>query len=157
MKKNNLVFSLTFGILGAIGVGLMGTGAILTFNKPSVSTPEAPKKNVESIYVATEPSRMIYLVGETFDPKGMTVNALFNDGSEEEITDWAYDKHDAFDHANKAEEIKITYTASESTSEEESNVIETSLNVRVVDSVDGIRYRSGPEAYQWSSNSKGRN
>lgn len=47
MKKNNLVFSLTFGILGAIGVGLMGTGAILTFNKPSVSTPEAPKKNVE--------------------------------------------------------------------------------------------------------------
>ena len=138
MKKNNLVFSLTFGILGAIGVGLMGTGAILTFNKPSVSTPEAPKKNVESIYVATEPSRMIYLVGETFDPKGMTINALFDDGSEEEITDWAYDKHDAFDHANKAEEIKITYTASESTSEEESNVIETSLNVRVVDSVDGI-------------------
>lgn len=138
MKKNNLVFSLTFGILGAIGVGLIGTGAILTFNKPSVSTPEAPKKNVESIYVATEPSRMIYLVGETFDPKGMTINALFDDGSEEEITDWAYDKHDAFDHANKAEEIKITYTASESTSEEESNVIETSLNVRVVDSVDGI-------------------
>ena len=138
MKKNNLVFSLTFGILGAIGVGLIGTGAILTFNKPSVSTPEAPKKNVESIYVATEPSRMIYLVGETFDPKGMTINALFDDGSEEEITDWTYDKHDAFDHANKAEEIKITYTASESTSEEESNVIETSLNVRVVDSVDGI-------------------
>ena len=139
MKKNkNLVFGLTFGILGAIGVGLIGTGAILTFNKPSVSAPEAPKKNVESIYVATEPSRMIYLVGETFDPKGMTVNALFDDGSEEEITDWTYDKHDAFDHANKAEEIKITYTASESTSEEESNVIETSLNVRVVDSVDGI-------------------
>lgn len=138
MKKNNLVFSLTFGILGAIGVGLIGTGAILTFNKPSVSIPEAPKKNVESIYVATEPSRMIYLVGETFDPKGMTINALFDDGSEEEITDWAYDKHDAFDHATKAEEIKITYTASESTSEEESNVIETSLNVRVVDSVDGI-------------------
>jgi len=48
--------------------------------------------NIQSIAITTNPTKMEYKVGETFDPSGMVVTATFSDSSTEEITDYSIDK-----------------------------------------------------------------
>ncbi|MCD8215932.1 MAG: dockerin type I repeat-containing protein [Clostridiales bacterium] len=46
---------------------------------------------ITNIAVTTLPNKAEYTENDTFDPTGMTVTAYFNDGSEEEITDYNVD------------------------------------------------------------------
>lgn len=50
--------------------------------------PVVPTKVLASIEVATQPTKVNYKEGETFDPTGMVVNAVYDDGSKEAITDY---------------------------------------------------------------------
>ncbi len=50
------------------------------------------EKSAKSIRVATAPSKVDYMAGETFDPTGMVVEVVYDNGDVETITDYTYDK-----------------------------------------------------------------
>ena len=56
---------------------------IKAFTTLKSSTPE-----LESIEIATQPSKISYIVGENFDKTGMVVKAKYSDGTSKEITDY---------------------------------------------------------------------
>lgn len=59
-------------------------------NKPNSSSNEV-QKVLKKIAVTTRP-KLKYFVGEKFDPTGMVVTATYSDGTEEEVTDYTWDK-----------------------------------------------------------------
>lgn len=48
--------------------------------------------NLDSIEIATNPTKMDYIVGETFDPTGMVIMAHYSDKVNEAVTDYTIDK-----------------------------------------------------------------
>ena len=48
----------------------------------------APTKELTGIEVTTEPTKVAYTEGETFDPTGMVVTGTYSDSTTEEITDY---------------------------------------------------------------------
>ncbi len=52
-------------------------------------------KKATSITIEDMPTKTTYVVGEKFDPTGMKVVGIMNDGTKEVITDYDYDKKDA--------------------------------------------------------------
>lgn len=48
-------------------------------------TPESEKVTLTSIDVTSSPTKKLYIVGEVFDPAGMTVKANYSDGSAKEL------------------------------------------------------------------------
>lgn len=59
-----------------------------------------------SISVDTLPTKLDYVVGETFNPEGMVVKATYSNGTSKVITDYTYDLHDAL----KLTDTKVTIT-----------------------------------------------
>ncbi len=49
-------------------------------------------KTAEEIKVTANPTKTTYLAGDTFDPTGMVVALVYNDGSSEDITEYTIDK-----------------------------------------------------------------
>ncbi len=49
-------------------------------------TPPTPQKEVVDVRVTDEPTKMEYFVGESFDPAGLTVTAIYDDASTEDVT-----------------------------------------------------------------------
>ena len=92
--------------------------------------PNSINKIIDVIYVDTDPDKLIYCVGETFDPTGMVVNAYYQDETEGEITGWTYDNHDPLDNGELTKAtVTITISYEEYTTE---------LDITVVDSMEGI-------------------
>ena len=87
-------------------------------------------KIIDVIYVDTDPDKMIYLVGETFDPTGMVVNAYYQDESEGMITGWTYDNHDPLDNGEAKSSIVTIVISYEGYT--------TDLDITVVDSMENI-------------------
>lgn len=58
--------------------------------KPDEPTPGpvVPTKTLTGIEVATQPTKVNYKEGETFNPAGMVVNAVYDDGSKEAVTNY---------------------------------------------------------------------
>lgn len=73
---------------------------------------------VISISVTKEPDKVRYFEGESFDPTGMTVTALFSDGSEKEITDYKCSVSDTLTLDDNA--VYIIY-----------GILKTSVNITV--------------------------
>ncbi len=48
------------------------------------------ERAVTNIKIVTGPTKAVYSIGETFDPTGMVVEAIYNDDSKETITDYTY-------------------------------------------------------------------
>ena len=48
------------------------------------------------IVITSKPKKTSYKTGETFDPKGMVVTAVYNDGSSYEVTNLEFDPDDGF-------------------------------------------------------------
>lgn len=53
---------------------------------------ETPEANLIGITVKKQPNKTNYYVGEVFDPKGMEINAQFDDGSYSKVTNYTYTK-----------------------------------------------------------------
>ncbi len=68
----------------------LGTKTItVTFDgKSAAFTVLVVEKSLSSIQVTTLPKKLIYLKGDAFDPSGMIVTALYNNGTSEIITDY---------------------------------------------------------------------
>lgn len=92
-------------------------------------------KLIDVIYVDTDPDKMIYCVGETFDPTGMVVNAYYQDETEEVIVGWTYDNHSPLDNGDKTSAV-VTITI-------EYQGYTTELDITVVDSYEGIGSLTG--------------
>ena len=69
--------------------------------------------NLSRIAVSKNPTKIDYLVGETFDATGMEVKAIYDDATEEVITDYVVDKTGALTLDDTT--IKITYLDKETT------------------------------------------
>ena len=55
---------------------------------------EAPERFLQSIAVTTPPDKTAYIAGEWFDPTGMVVVAVYDDGSEQVVTDYTIEPSD---------------------------------------------------------------
>ena len=78
-------------------ISVLSTSLLMGCNN---TTHNSINKIIDVIYVDTDPDKMIYCVGETFDPTGMVVNAYYQDETEGEITGWTYDNHDPLDNGD---------------------------------------------------------
>lgn len=76
--KHILRMAAGFFALVMLAMGLTGCGK------------SAP--TLEDIQMLTPVSKTEYLVGETFDPQGLTLVAVYSDGSRAQYTDFTYDK-----------------------------------------------------------------
>lgn len=67
-------------------------------------------KDVESIAIKQNPTKMSYYVGEAFDPTGMIVTVTYTDESTEDITEgFTYEGSTGFQAANPDRTVKVTY------------------------------------------------
>ena len=64
-----------------------------------------------SIKVTANPTKTTYVVGQSFDPTGMVVKAVFENGTEKEITDYKVEYD--FKAPSAAATVKITYSGKE--------------------------------------------
>ena len=71
----------------------------------------APTKELTGIEVTTEPTKVAYTEGETFDPTGMVVTGTYSDSTTEEITDYTFSP----DGALTTTDTEITITKGEFT------------------------------------------
>ena len=58
---------------------------------PVTVTAKTPDKTLTGVEVSTPPTKTSYVEGEVFDPTGMVVKAVYNDGTKEEIADYTVD------------------------------------------------------------------
>ncbi len=72
-----------------------------------------PVTTLESIKVTTQPTRTVYHIGDSFDPAGMVVKAVYGNGTELEITDYTFTT-DAF-ASNGSATVTVSYTQGSTT------------------------------------------
>lgn len=66
---------------------------------------------VTSIEIANPPSKTVYTEGESFDPTGMIINAVFDNGKKEETADYSYSPNRTL--RKEDTEIVVEYEAAE--------------------------------------------
>ena len=66
----------------------------------------APTRELTGIEVTTQPTKVAYQVGETFDPTGMVVTGTYSDSTTETISDYTYSPSGAL--ATTDTEVTIT-------------------------------------------------
>lgn len=104
---------------------------------------KAPVVKMEGIAVEKLPSKVVYEVGEEFDPSGMVVVASYSNATKEEITEYDIEGFDSSTPGKK----KITVSASEM-SEEGERQFTDSFYVQVVEEpvyVTGIEITRKPD------------
>lgn len=80
-----------------------GTGGVLTV---IVVFPKTAQKTLASIVITSPPDKVDYQYGERFDTRGMTVKAIYNDGTEAPLN-FSYDKFEPLTMSDTA--IKVYY------------------------------------------------
>ena len=68
--------------------------ALIALSLPACSD-GTPEKSVVSIFIAAQPSKLLYRIGEDLDTGGMIVTALYSDASTAEITGYDMDGFDS--------------------------------------------------------------
>ncbi|MCD8215240.1 MAG: bacterial Ig-like domain-containing protein, partial [Clostridiales bacterium] len=67
-------------------------------------------KEITDIQVTTDPDKIDYIVGQNFNPDGMTVVAYFNDGTSAEISDYSFTPETVSMNTNEITIIKDSFT-----------------------------------------------
>jgi len=70
--------------------------------------PEPETKTLSSIAITTQPSKVNYTEGESFDKTGMVVTATYSDGTSSEVTNYTYTPNGKLQVADK--KVTISYT-----------------------------------------------
>mgnify|MGYP003289823822 CR=1 FL=1 len=101
MKKNKLMkMVLAIVCIAALALGLVACGG----------EPAASEVTLESIAISQEPNKIVYEVGETFDPSGMEITATYSDGSTKVIkTGYSLSHTTATKLTGEETEITVTY------------------------------------------------
>ena len=72
-------------------LNLDDTDVTISYAGKTASTPiKVINKVMTGIHILVPPDKVNYVEGETFDPTGMVVEATYNDGTKEVITDYTY-------------------------------------------------------------------
>lgn len=79
-----------------------------------------PEPTLVRIEVTTEPTKVQYTEGETFDPTGMVVTATYSDETTEEVTDYTYEPTEAL----TTEDTEVTITYEDKTTTQAITVVE---------------------------------
>ncbi len=87
-----------------------------------------PVTTLDSISVETQPSRVAYSLGDSFDPAGMVVKANYGDGRSAEITDYTFAAEPFAASGEQAVTIRYTQGSTEVTAEVKVNVSEAVLD-----------------------------
>ena len=70
---------------------------------------DLPAENqIKSIYISKKPAKLVYVVGEVFDPTGMVVKIRYVNGKTEAITDYTISGFDSSEEVD-SELITVTY------------------------------------------------
>ena len=70
---------------------------------------DLPAENqIKSIFISKKPAKLVYVVGEVFDPTGMVVKIRYVNGKTEEITDYTISGFDSSEEVD-SELITVTY------------------------------------------------
>ena len=92
------------------------------------------EESLERIEVTTNPTKMSYLVGETFDPTGMVVSTVTNKGTKKalEASEYSYDKTEPLTLADTTVTITYqeTYTATLTISVSEAQLVEIKVTTQ---------------------------
>ena len=113
---------------------------IITINKNESGDDPDTNVTLESIKIATEPTKTTYAVGEKFDKTGMKVIATYSDGSTKEITNY---KYTPMENLTKDDtKVTISYTENGVT-----KVIEQTITVKDVTTSGGNLGNEGIETY----------
>ncbi len=80
-------FNVTSSNIGDYG---MDSSSTLTKVILKITFKPTAEKALSEIMVTTPPAKTDYYVGDTFDPAGMVVKAVYDDGTSEEVTDYTY-------------------------------------------------------------------
>lgn len=107
----------------------------------SISGITVAARTLVSISVLTSPTKVSYMIGQSFSPTGMKIRATYNVGlTNDDYTAYSYSPTAAFDSLGSK---IITITSTENAS------ISTSLSINVVDSAEGTYgITSGATVYQ---------
>ncbi|MCD8158635.1 MAG: bacterial Ig-like domain-containing protein [Clostridiales bacterium] len=95
---------------------------------------------IDYIYIASQPDKTSYVEGQSFDPAGMTVKAVYLDGTEEEITDYTYPL-DALEIGDTS--IKIEYEGF--TAEVEITIVEKRIGFDTTESTSEATTENGSD------------
>ncbi|MGI5895291.1 MAG: bacterial Ig-like domain-containing protein, partial [Candidatus Merdivicinus sp.] len=80
-------FNVTSSNIGDYG---MDSSSTLTNVILKITFKPTAAKALSEIMVTTPPAKTDYYVGDTFDPTGMVVKAVYDDGTSEEVVDYTY-------------------------------------------------------------------
>lgn len=98
-------------------------------------------KTLQSIDVTTMPDKTVYYEGEEFDPKGMVVSKLFNNGTSEPTTDYTWR---SFTLGSDILVVTITLSGSLKTKILRFNVLPRTLrSLEITGTVDKLEYLEG--------------
>lgn len=102
-------FSVEAGKTYTVTINVFRDGSII---KSKAITVMAVAKAVESIFITTQPSKLIYIEGEAFQGSGIVVTALYNDLSRRELigSEYIFSKTDALLVTDTS--ITVTHTES---------------------------------------------
>lgn len=116
-----------------LGITLIATPAMTSCGGPSEQEPTpTPEVKLTGIEVATQPTKVKYETGDIFDPTGMVVNALYDDGTKKPVTDYTYNKNPLSEGDKK---ITISYKGKTAT---------VNIEVKFVLKVTGISVEVAP-------------
>lgn len=95
------------------------------------------------IEVTTPPNKLTYLAGESFDPTGMVVSEIYNDGSETPISGYTWSPNGAL--GSDDEKITVSYTnASEATYTAEIAIsVKEMTGIEITTAPDRTEYANG--------------
>lgn len=71
-----------------------------------IKVEKVPVVTVVSIEIVTPPDKTVYVLGEYFDPTGMTVRAHYSDGSEKMVDGWVVDTNKI---TSELSSVKVVY------------------------------------------------
>ncbi|BDZ81308.1 glucosaminidase domain-containing protein [Claveliimonas bilis] len=82
---------------------------VTVVNTGTVSAEDPVTKTLQSIYIAAAPSKTEYSEGETFDPSGISVRAVWSDGTETDVSGEITYSQEALTTADT--EVQLQYTS----------------------------------------------
>ena len=101
-----------------------------------------------AIAIITPPARLQYRPGQTFDPAGMVVQAIYDNGATVTATGWTYSPSGALTEGTQS--VTILYTEGGVTAQAKQDIAVQKASIAVPTQIGTLTYTGGPQAPTWS-------
>ncbi|MBO8426271.1 MAG: bacterial Ig-like domain-containing protein [Firmicutes bacterium] len=102
-----------------------------TYDEKTVTTTQpitVTERTVQSIEITTNPTKTSYVVGQEFDPTGMVVTAVYDNGDPADVTSECTFSPSFFEQAGEAVTVTVTHTPSQKTATLTVEVLEKAVS-----------------------------